>query len=356
MKDIQKAVERLNADELRSCLKLALHHIALLKEQAAPPGRAIAGLIGLHDKLVNRDDAPPSRDPAPGCTRVHIVTGHSFAGCMKLALRELGLADTHNIITISDNFAIGPINRLDTPEGRRTRYDWFRHNIASAALGEVDDPEEAYGELLRRLDQIPEQAEIIVWTSRSVYEQTGMRYALHLLRRKPHPIRICDACAICEEPDRRPDDAVTCRRSGEIGPDKLREAIKRAESSPILSASGIRRLADEWTSVAEQGGVLRVWEDDAVREVPADHFDPYLLETLDRVASAADADGFVKAARVVGEAVGYGEQDIGDEYFEYRLRELIYAGVLEIRGVPAGMRSYSIRRKKRETTGMPLNR
>lgn len=99
--------------------------------------------------------------------------------------------------------------------------------------------------------------------------------------------------------------------------------------------------------MAEQGGVLRIREDDAVREVPADHFDPYLLETLDRAASAADADGFVKAARVVGEAVGYGDQDIGDEYFEYRLRELIYAGVLEIRGVPAGLRYYSVRRKRR---------
>lgn len=40
-----------------------------------------------------------------------------------------------------------------------------------------------------------------------------------------------------------------------------------------------------------------------VQVVPADDFDPYMLEMLDRVAHAADTDGFVKAARVVGAAV-----------------------------------------------------
>ena len=349
MNDIRKAVERLSADELKSCLKLAMQHIAFLREHAADPGRkrAVSGLIGLYDALMNRTDERPSTDPAPGCTHVHIVTGESFAGGMKLALRELSLADTHKIIVIRDNFAIGPVGRLDTPEGRRARQDWFRHNIASAALGEGGDPEEAHRGLIRQVDRIPEQADIIVWTSRSVYEQTGMRYAMHLLRRKPNPVRICDACLAVGELDRLPDDSDTYRRSGEIGPDKLQEAIRRAERAERLSADDVRRLADEWTAIAEQGGVLRIWRDGEVRAVPADHFDPYLLEIVDRTAGSADADGYVRAARVVGEAVGYADQDIGDEYFEHRLRELAYAGVLEIRGVPAGLRHYSVRRKRR---------
>ena len=346
MRQIRQAVERLSADELKTSLRLALQQIALLKEQT-PSDPALAGLIRLHDTLLSQDGERPSRSPAPGCTHVHIVTGDSFAGGMKLAVRELGLADTHHIIAIRDNFAIGPLGRLDTPEGRRERYDWFRHNIASAALGEDDDPEEAYRGLIHQIGLIPEQAEIVVWASRSVLEQTGMRYALHLLRDKPNPIRLGDACRIVEELDQRPGCSVTCRRSGEIAPEKLREAIRRAEHAELLSADDIRRLADEWTAIADRGGVLRVWQDGEVRAVPADHVDPYLLEILDAADHAADADGYVKAARVVGAAVGHSEQDIGDDYFEHRLRELVYAGVLDIRGVPAGMRYYSVRRKRR---------
>lgn len=52
----------------------------------------------------------------------------------------------------------------------------------------------------------------------------------------------------------------------------------------------------------------------------------------------------MKSARVIGEAIGYCDQYIGDAYFEYRLRELIYSGRVQIKGVPRAMRYYSVRR------------
>lgn len=76
--------------------------------------------------------------------------------------------------------------------------------------------------------------------------------------------------------------------------------------------------------------------------VPADYYDSYLL---DKLKPPAGDHGFVKAARLIGEAIGYCEQYVGDSYFEYRLRELIYNGTLEIKGLPAAMRFYSVRRK-----------
>ena len=347
--EIKQAVHRLSSEELRSCFGLVLQYIRRLKERkenGKPADGAIDGLIGIYDRLTAADDAERTLwDPAPGCTHIHVVTGDSFAGGMKLALRELGLSDAHKLVTISDNFAIGPIGRLETREGRRARHDWFRNNISSAALEDDVDPEEEYGRLFHQLHGIPEQAEIIVWASRSANEQMGMRYALHLLRHKPNTVRMCDACAISEEIQGRPDPFVTYRRSGEIAPDMLKAVLFRTDGQQPLSAADVRRLAEEWEAIAAQGGVLRIFENDRVREVPADFFDPFLLETLDRIAGSADAKGYVKAARVIGTAIGDCDQDIGDSYFEYRLRELIYAGVLEIKGIPAGMRYYSVRRK-----------
>jgi hypothetical protein len=345
--EIKKAIDRLDGKTAKSCLGHVLDQIRRLKEQSGEAEDAISGLIRLYDRLTSPEAGKDAWAPHPECTHVHVVTGESFAGSMKLALKELGLTETHSIVVLGDDYAIGPIGRLDTPEGRRARNEWFWDHIAGA-LEEQLDIEETYRKTLERFSLIPGHSEILVWASRSVREQIGMRHALHLLRGKPNPIRILDACAMCEQRYNRPDDSITYRRSGEIPPDKLQEVFKVVldfDAAGRLAADDVARFAGEWLSIAEQGGVLRIWQDGAVQEVPADYFDRYLLEKLEPIIPPAGDNGFVKCARLVGEALGHCEQDIDSAYFEYRIRELVCAGFLEIKGVPAGMRHYSVRRK-----------
>jgi len=87
-----------------------------------------------------------------------------------------------------------------------------------------------------------------------------------------------------------------------------------------LTAAGIEKLAGEWQALSEQGGVLRIWQSDAVCEVPEDYFDSFLLETLDHIQPPAGDQGFVRCARLIGKAIGRCQQDIGDAYFEHRVR------------------------------------
>ncbi|SEG72081.1 DUF3658 domain-containing protein [Paenibacillus sp. UNC499MF] len=117
------------------------------------------------------------------------------------------------------------------------------------------------------------------------------------------------------------------------------------DDSSCLNDADRAKLEREWQALLEQKGTLRIWRDGAVAEVPDDCYDSYLLETLDRLKPASDSS-FLKAARLIGEAIGCCDQIIGAAYFEYRLRKLIYAGILEIKGVPRSMRHYSVRRKK----------
>jgi len=347
--EIKKAVSRLDNETVRSCLQLALIQIGRLKQTPDAASDPIDRLIELYDELVPQPDPRSTWSPAPGCTHVHIAIGDSFAGSMRLALTELGLADRHKLIILADNYAIGPLGGLDSPEGREARWKWFRQNIVEAVDLIYTDVEEEHSRTRSQLEQIPEQAEIIVWTSRSVREQAGMRYAMHLLRHLPNPIRVCDAAAICEELFNRPDAHIEYLRSGEIPHSKLKQAIMRMDDAARrLSKGDIARLAGEWHALSEQGGVLRIWRDGAIVEVPADYYDAFLLDTLDEVNPPA-SDGtyrFIMSARLIGQALGECEQDIGYEYLEHRVRELIYQGMLEIRGIPVGMRYYGIRRKK----------
>ncbi|WP_438445997.1 DUF1835 domain-containing protein [Gorillibacterium sp. sgz5001074] len=349
MKDflaIKKVTDRLGVEELKPYLRFILAEIQLIKEQEEPLEAAASKLIELYDELMGLQEKRAEWTPVPTCTHVHIVIGDSFAGGMKQALRGLGCTETHKLITLRENYAIGPINGLDSPEGRMARCNWFRNHITEA-FEAYDEFEEEYIGLLDQLEQIPEQAEVMVWTSGNACEQAGMRHALYLLRNKRNSISVNDACAICEKLYNRPDAFITYRYSGEIPSEKLQEAIVRLDGKGKLCPSDITRLEREWQILTEQTGILRIWQDSTVLEVPAEYYDHYLLEKLDNLKPSAGDNGFLKSARLIGEAIGYCEQYIGASYFEYRLRELIYDGVLEIKGVPAAMRYYSIRRKQR---------
>ncbi|MDQ0174233.1 DUF1835 domain-containing protein [Bacillus chungangensis] len=350
---IKKAIDSLGEGELKPYLRFILVKIKLMKEQEGTLETTVTELIELYDELMGLQEKRAVWYPVPACTHVHIVVGDSFAGSMKQALKGLGWAETHKLITLRENYAIGPLDGLDSPEGRKARSNWFRDNITEA-FEAYTEFEEEYNELLDKLEQIPEQAEVIIWTSCNACEQTGMRHAIHLMRNKRNSISVCDACAVCEELYNRPDAFINYRHSGEIPADKIREALIHLDGKGKLCAPDITRLEWEWQEIMEQAGMLRIWRDSKVLEVPVDYYDQYLLEMLDKLKPPTDDNGFLKSARLIGEAIGYCEQYIGDSYFEYRLRELIYDGILEIKGVPAAMRFYSIRRKRRAESGPPV--
>ncbi|MDF2937335.1 MAG: hypothetical protein K0Q90_2708 [Paenibacillaceae bacterium] len=290
---------------------------------------------------MNLDNTLPKTDT--GCTYVHIVVGHSFGGSMKLVLADEAYAQTHRLIVLGEHYAVGPLRELDSPDGRDARRRWFTDNIAEGREA-YEQFEEEYARLADQIGHIPQQAEVILWAGANASEQAGIRHALHLLRGKGNIVAVYNACAICEDLYNRPEAYIQYRHSGEIPPDKLRQSLLTLNGSGRLSLDERQVLEEEWRSLAERSGNLRIWLHGAVTEVPEDYFDGYLLEKLDSLRHPGDGR-FLKAARLVGEALGYCEQNIPDYYFEYRLREMIYAGVLEIQGVPAAMRYYSIRQK-----------
>ncbi|MFD2877420.1 DUF1835 domain-containing protein [Paenibacillus rhizoplanae] len=229
-------------------------------------------------------------------------------------LKEFGWTATHKLIILRENYAIGPLDQLDTPVGRKLRSDWFRQHIHEYYTVS-DECEREYSELLDNLEQIPEQAKIIIWTSGNACEQTGLRLIAHLLGKRPNEIIVCDACEICEELFNRPDAYINYYHSGEIPSDKLREALLRIDEGSRLGAADIARLSQEWKEISRQSGALRIWQEDTLLEVPAEYYDSYLLEKLDSLQPPPGDDGFLKSARLVGEALGYCEQYVGDAYF-----------------------------------------
>lgn len=343
---IRKAIEALSENELRACLRLMLMQIRRL-EQEPSSQEAVDNLVEFYKDIASSVSRSKDQPISPDATHVHIVTGLSFAGSMKQTLKSLGWSDTHALIILEEDYAIGPLGALDTSTGRQARSDWFRDHILGGA--EVYSCfEEEYSRIVRRFGQIPEQAQVVIWTSGNATEQTGMRHALHLLGSHPNKVAVYNACSICEHLYNEPNRQIQYRHSGEIPPDKLGKAIQRVvDNLQSLSQEEVGGLSGEWQDISGCSSELRVWLDGKVMEVPANAYDAYLLNKLDKLQESRGPEEFIKSARVIGEAIGYCDQYISDAYFEYRLRTLIYDGVLEIQGVPTAMRYYSVRRKKR---------
>ncbi|MDQ0496620.1 DUF1835 domain-containing protein [Paenibacillus brasilensis] len=279
-------------------------------------------------------------EPDSKGTQVHIVVGDSFAGSMKIALKQLGWEDTHRIISFRDNYAIGPLWKLQEEIGRSHRREWFRDHIYDeyGEYAELDD-----FLLMEQFAAISAQADITIWTGNNAPEQVGLRLAMYLLRNMPNPIRIKNAADAYSHEVRRRD--TTGLRSAEISADQLKSIVNKSGKGIPLTKEERGRLVEEWYELSLQPEVLRIWKDREIVNVAEDYYDVYILKKVNKLHQQQPQPDFMKSARVIGEVIGYLDQQIGDEFFEYRLRYLAYNGQLETKGIPGAMRRYSIRKK-----------
>ncbi len=245
------------------------------------------------------------------------------------------------MICFPDLFSVGPIWKLHEPEGRRYREEWMRTHLGlenhSAHNGELNS--------IQMLQQIPEHARIVIWGGDSAHEKIGSRYVEYLLKEYKNEIIEINAVKICERKYNTPKHQQYYRHAGEIVSEKLIEVFHELKRIHPLTTEQRSKYEQEWLGYAETKQVLRLWNDGEVDTVEENVLDEYLLHTVSKLQNRSNAGGFIKAARVVGEAMGYLEQYIGDAFFEFRLRSLINEGKLEIQGVPSAMRYYSVRIK-----------
>ncbi|MGG1619308.1 DUF1835 domain-containing protein [Paenibacillus sp. NRS-1782] len=329
-KGFVEAIRSMTAGEQRLWLIDIIQVTEAVKRNEASKDDLYKQVSELYDYLLETQNRRSWWEPDEGGTQVYIVIGDSFAGSMKIALKQLGWEDTHRVISFRDNYAIGPLWQLQQEMGRRQRREWFRDHIYDEY---EEDAERDDFLLLEQFAAIPAQADITIWTGNNVPEQVGLRLSMYLLRNRSNDIRIKNAA-----------DA-TGLRSGEISADKLQAILSREDKGIFLTPEERERMAEEWCELAMQHEVLRIWKDGSIVNVEENHYDAYILSKVDKLHKQQAQPDFIKSARVIGEAMGHLDQQMGDEFFEYRLRALVYNGMLEIKGVPGAMRRYSIRKK-----------
>ena len=250
-----------------------------------------------------------------------------------MMLKQLGGTQEKSLIVLPELFSIGPLQNLEVKEGRVNRYDWLKTylNDRFHELGEIYS---RFEDAVSALSRIQEQATAFMWTGDHAHEQTGLRFVHYILRQMNLAVFHLNTSKCFPH----------TRSSGELNDENLR-FIYEQRDQPALTAAERRGLAEEWTALSQQTSVLRVWEDGRIKSVKEDFYDSFIIGKLAQLQKNRSTNTFINCPRLIGEVIGHLEENIGDEFIEYRILELIRKGIFEMEGVPKGMRYFSIRLK-----------
>ena len=267
---------------------------------------------------------------------VHIVSSESAAGSLRV-----GLERPKVVIGFPDSFSIGPLGKLDGKVGQTFRNEWLYEHINY----ENDDYEyeNKFANTLREIEDIPGQIPIYIWYGNNADEQTGLRFLLYLLRDKSNDVYLMNSTELYERYITPKVKGQRISHTGHIEPRDLRFLFEKNNKNQPLSEQERIQFHREWISLSQTKEVLRLWMNHEIIGVNENHYDPLIINTIEMLHHEQEKKDFIMTGMVIGEILSGMNGLINAFFLEYRIRHLIYSGVLELKGIPKSMRHYSVK-------------
>lgn len=260
--------------------------------------------------------------------RFHIVFDASTLGSLRMALQDHA---GEIPMMLEDNLMFGPLPEENVLHGANTRMRWFSNRFSNTE--ERDSWIESLMRAAFAWKTMPDQLAkhpIVIWAGGSASEQCALRRLVAAMPRETeiHVINPTKALS---------DARCQYMHTGEITHHKLVTLLGQEQS---LSMGDKEQLAQDWQRLTSEQGTLRVLIGEELHSVPESYFDRNILEAAFKLG--AMNGHFCKSTRIIGEVIGYADQRVADSFIEYRVRELIYEGMLQVEGEQRAMRYYSI--------------
>ncbi|WP_179301868.1 DUF1835 domain-containing protein [Neobacillus jeddahensis] len=274
-----------------------------------------------------------ARTVEEGYSAVHIVSSESAAGSLRVGLERPKL-----VIGFPDSFSIGPLWRLDEEAGQRFRKEWLYEHIND----EQDDfkYENKFANTLREIEDIPGQVPIYIWYGNNPDEQTGLRFLLFLLRNKPNDIFLMNSTELYERYITK-DQLIF--HTGHIEPTDLKLLFEKNRKNPPITEQERIQFHREWNTLAETKEVLRLWMEHEIKGVKENHFDPLIIHTIEMLHQEQEKKDYIVVGKVIGEILSRTNEGMNAFFLEYRIRDMLYRGGLELKGIPKSMRHYRVK-------------
>ncbi|MEO5945639.1 MAG: DUF1835 domain-containing protein [Chitinophagaceae bacterium] len=265
---------------------------------------------------------------------IHIVFNESEIDLMKQVI-ELDETLAGEVLQIKDDYAVGPLADLDTPEGWQARTDWWmdliKYSHYSKNETNVIDDRETINQLKAKLDENPEE-QLWIWMGQNQHDVCGYYRMIAEFREYQGRLMVLymNNLPFINDKGQIFYPSWLC----EIQPTEFLKAKKLARP---VTLSEFEIDPDEWKKLCEENAMVRILEGGKkIGGKEQTFYDGEILKNL--------TPEWQKAWRLVGNTLNRMKIKTGDVFIEWRIKQLINEGKIEVTGdVEKGWKDFDVK-------------
>ncbi len=254
--------------------------------------------------------------------------------------KVIALDDTlsGDVKLIRDDFAVGPLDSLDTPEGWDARVQWWKSLLTGSPYGEATagsfDDRETVQEIRTALTENPEEV-LWIWMGQNQHDVSGYYWlisGLHEFQGRVMVLYMNNLPFINEK-----GQLFYPSWLHEIQPTEFLKARKLCRP---VTLSEFEIDPDEWRRLGSENAYVRMLEGGKkLAGKEADFYDGEILRNI--------TGEWQKSWRVLSNTLNRMKIKTGDVYIMWRLKELIRDGKVEAMGEPEkGWKDFDVKLKQ----------
>ncbi len=265
---------------------------------------------------------------------IHIVFNTADKDVLQKAI-DLDESLAGEIVEIKDDYAVGPVTDLYTPEGRAARNEWWKQVLAGGDYdglvekGLVND-DATVASLKEKLDA-DDQEFLWIWAAQNKHDVSGYYWLMSQLKDYQSRVFILYL-----------NNLPFINEKGNIFyPEWLhvippREFMKARKLARPITLSEFEVDPDEWKRLCNENKMVRILEG-------GKKLAQYDVEFYD-----ADLKKFIiaewqKASKIIHQFLHKNKQTTGDAFLLWRLKSLISEGNMDVQGEVKGMKDFEIK-------------
>lgn len=267
---------------------------------------------------------------------IHVVFNEPDVVILQQAI-EMDESMAGEVILVRDDYAVGPLSNIHSPEGYEQRRDWWRMIFAGGdqeyAVDEnkVNDP--AVVTHIKEQLTNDDQQVLWIWAAQNKHDVCGYYWLISQLvdfQGRVHILYLNNLPFINEKGNIFYPDWLS-----QIQPKEFLKAKKLARP---VTVSEFEVDSDEWNKITQDERQVRLLEGGKkIVHKELGYYDNEIAKYI--------TQDFQKANKIVNAFLTKSKETTGDAFVFWRLKELAQSGLYEIQGELKGMKDFEIKKK-----------
>lgn len=266
---------------------------------------------------------------------IHIVFNEADIEVISKAI-ELDETLNGEIVIVRDDYAVGPLENIYSPEGIDNRKEWWKMVLEASDHHHLVDEgvvnDQLVLEKIKEALQENENEEIWIWAAQNKHDVSGYFWLMAQLAEFQGRVMILYL-----------NNLPFINEKGNIFyPDWLsqippREFIKAKKLARPITPSEFEVDADEWSKICRDANGIRLLEG-------GKKLLPKAIEYYDNELLKYVTGDYQKASKIINQFLLKSKETTGDAFLLWRLNSFVSSGLLEVQGSAKSMNQLELRK------------